>query len=365
MTFMNGNEGSVAYVLRVEADEFVPVVTNIIAYKDDSALPLDQTYHFTGVWKLENGKVLTERSIKSNRNYTFYPEFNQQSVYDEPLSTDYFDFIPTSYSDSNYAADIKTPNASFDVQNGVKIEIKTGVHLQGKITLPSYSPTGLPVISIGSTFATAPMGTVTWPNGTVGGGDITHIFWYATEDKPCMLRMTTPYSLCASNDGGAVSSKLKYFEFPSSFRYVGPNSFWNCNSLESLELGENTVAIGEIAFNYAFNPNATISLMKIPASVSSLGRYSFVGLECTINTLQFGDEEHASQLQYFNGKDYATEALTEEEAIFYNNSPKISRIVMYVRSQQWADLMTNLLNQNDYVFRDLNYNYNYSISIVE
>ena len=47
MTFLNGDNKTVAGELRVEADEFVPIPT-FIPSKDESDLPFDQTYRFTG-----------------------------------------------------------------------------------------------------------------------------------------------------------------------------------------------------------------------------------------------------------------------------------------------------------------------------
>jgi hypothetical protein len=47
MTFLNGDNETIAGELRIEADDFVSIPT-FIPKKDESDLPFDKTYRFTG-----------------------------------------------------------------------------------------------------------------------------------------------------------------------------------------------------------------------------------------------------------------------------------------------------------------------------
>jgi len=80
----------------------------------------------------------------------------KQSVYDEHTNYNYFTFTPFKYVDSIQASGATGyTDSQYDIENGVEINIKEGATLIGKVTLPSYDPSGRPVVSVGSTFARA------------------------------------------------------------------------------------------------------------------------------------------------------------------------------------------------------------------
>ena len=323
MTFLNGDNETVAGELRIEADAFVPI-PQFIPVKDESSLSFDQTYRFTGKWSLENGRVLTENSIKSNRNYTFYSEFEQQSVYDEPTDINYFTFITDEYreriNDSTIPSNL-IPQNEFDSNKsltGVRINIKDGVELSGKITLPSYVvangnntyslPTSstpeankIPVISIGNTFAAARQSG--WSNTTVGGKNITHIFWYKGDGDP-QLRFISQYAFASTN---ATNAKLKYVELPNTLRYIGKYGFDRLGSLDSnFELPSGLIAIDEYGMRRAWSNKIedNVKIIKIPGSVLGIGSHAFEDIITTLDSFQFGDSNNPSQLACFGGMNF-------------------------------------------------------------
>jgi len=349
-----------------------PVVDpNIVPMYDPGNLELEEVYTFKGYTREANNALPANKnrlnSILINLNtvivteddINIYAVYIKQNVHDEPLSTDYFNFFPTTYIESNLNETSMVADSAYDVTNGVRIEIKPGVHLQGKVTLPTYSPDGKPVIIIGNTFAPVSVNPyIVWPAGSVGGGDITHIFWYEEPDqitKPILVRATDIYAFATDNNH---ESHLKYFEFPSSFRYLGANTFFQDYSLESINLNDNIVSIGVSSLNGAFKLSTILPILKIPGSVRFLGRYSFSNLG-SINILQFGDEISKSQLQYLQDKDFINEV--PAEYIFNSKSGIVQEIDFFASSGEQGNRFEALFNESNISVKTLSFTGNLNI----
>ena len=69
-------------------------------------------------------------------------------------------------------------------------------------------------------------------------------------------------------------SHLKSISFPSSLITIGEEALANCQSLESIDFGENSsvVTIGDYAFSSCYG----IDSITIPTSVQTIGKYAFV-----------------------------------------------------------------------------------------
>lgn len=284
---------------------------SLVPSVDESGLQLTETYKFKGFSKERvpldaNDRVINQSLVNLNNIYVthdmdLWVVYRKQDVHEEATDINYFVFQKYSYNESRIDGNKFLPayidTATYNVSDGVMIEIKPGVKLSGKITLPSYSPDGKPVIAVGHTFSSDEYASqgYAWPTGSLGGGDITHIFWYQTEEKPCQVRMLYDYAFAGSS---SIHSKLKYYEFTEGFRYVGPYAFFRCYSLDAslFEFNDNLLVINNVAFQDAFDASIGATVLKIPASVCAIGQYAFIGLNTSIGRIQFGNGEQGSRL---------------------------------------------------------------------
>ena len=319
MTFLNGDNETVAGELRIEADAFVPI-PSCVPSKDESSLPFDQTYRFTGQWSLENGRVLTENAIKSNRNYTFYSEFRQQSVYDGVTDLNYFDFskIVTYRENPDMPSFSTIPEGLVPISalrseeiTGVQIEIKDNISLSGKITLPTHAPSGQPIISIGKSFSSRTTAG-TWS----GGKDITHIFWHSENGQTPQLRYIDRYAFAGPT--GSVRSKLQYVELPSTLRYIGEYAFATMKSLSAdFTLPNGLIAIDQYAFQKAWGTN--FNTIKIPGSVYGIGTRAFSDVNVTLDKFQFGDAQNPSNLTCLAQSNFLNDIVNNSEIFKLTN----------------------------------------------
>ena len=358
MTFLNGDD-SVLTTVGVEADSYVPIMYNIVPYKNDSLLASNQTYHFTGNWKLENGRLLTENSIKSNRNYTFYPEFIEQSVYDSVTGDENFEqyFIFTTqpaYMETGgnigEASIIweGVRDAKYNIPSGgYKIDIKENVALFGKVTLPTYYK-GLPIIKLGNSF------TRKFSNGRAN--NITHIFWKRNENEPCMLRILEG----SESIGYEPDMSLQYLEMPDGVRIIGSYFFRGFATIKTItpyendgsvvenmiQLPESLAYIGSHSFNYAF-PITAIDRLYLPGSVATIETGAFMNFNAVLNLLEIGSEENRSNLKYLGAADIQTSGSNLAGQPIYNQpNGSTKHISIYFKTSiQKDEFMKNVYYQ--------------------
>ena len=307
---------------------------SLVPSVDESSLTLNETYKFKGFSRDRvpldaNDRQINQALVSLNNVYVthdmdLWVVYRKQDVHDEPTNIDYFVFSNFSYNEANidgnkFLSEYIEPN-TYNVSGGVMIEIKPGVKLSGKVTLPSYSPDGKPVIAVGYTFSSEEYASrgYSWPTGSLGGGDITHIFWYQTEEKPCKVRMIYDYAFAGSTEN---PSKLKYYEFTEGFRYVGPYAFFRCCSLDAniFELNDNLLVINNVAFQEAFDNSLGATVLKIPASVCAIGQFAFVGFNTTIGRIQFGNGEQGSRLTVLMDSNFV-EGYAPADYVFQGNA---------------------------------------------
>lgn len=238
MTFKNGDNETDAGILKIEAESPIPYPTTIVPSKSEKDLPFDQTYYFTGVWRLENGTELKDKVLKSQRNLTFYPEFATRDVHSAPTNLDYFKFTEYNYLDGspnfsqNFAIPQYVDGATYNLR-GVAIGIKPGITLSGKVTIPTYDPDGNPVVAFDSSWSVPNISSKPLPDGCVGGREITHIFWYHTDGREPVLRILPPYTFAGQRE---TPMSLQYFEFPSSLRVIDHYAFYYAQSMTDINL---------------------------------------------------------------------------------------------------------------------------------
>ena len=287
---------------------------------DESALERAQTYAFKGYTKEKENSITTANKLKGvllnlsktsvTQDTSVYACYVLQSVYDEPLDSSYFEFTDMTYYDSNYMP-ASAVNDTYNVTGGVRINLKKGVVLSGKITLPTYSPDGKPVVAVGNSFRTS-MNDDTNTYAIKGACyDVTHVFWYKEANKEVKLRAIDRGAFSASfmnaKDGSApYKGHLKYIELPESLRVIDYQAFAQLNSLDigSIQFPSTLAMIGATAFNNAFDPNSTAETLLIPGNVQYIGTYAFAGLDCKYSKLQIGDMTHGSKLQFLGNVQY-------------------------------------------------------------
>ena len=98
-------------------------------------------------------------------------------------------------------------------------------------------------------------------------------------------------------------------------------------------------------------------MVKIPSSLNAIGQYGFVGIECVITSLQFGEKGSPSHFQYANGIDYS-ESTDIKRNIFTGNRGSVGTIVFFPSSATWAKAITDALKdkgQNTMIFSGLTF----------
>lgn len=249
----------------------------ILPITDESSLQDNERYRLLG-WVSDTkycfpedeteGKkhlVKLETILSENADKTFYACYVKELVTDSITDLSYFQFEMSSYKD-------KFDTATYDISQGYKITLKSGVSLAGKITIPgTYN--GLPVIEL---------------FGINGQKNLTHIYF----EKPEYMR-----KLRSLNS----NSKLVYIDWPSGLREIGDEAFLYDYSLRHPDGLKNTklAVIGNSAFREAFDINlGEIKEFALPGTIMSIGDYGCANINNSsystlpknyrINTVSFG-----------------------------------------------------------------------------
>ena len=339
----------------------------------DINLGLTEVYKHLGWTQNEKTKIV-ERASQANlvdfskmlsvQDYRFYAVFKKQSVYEETTDLKYFQFGGaneeiTSYNEDTYGIPSNVRNSAYNIARGYKIDIKPGVKLSGKITLPSYYK-GLPVIAMGGSF--------TKVNNTENE-DITHIFWKGSETEPCSLRSLE--GAITGNSNKAM--KLCYIEIPEGTRSIGNYYFRMFASLKtitpivsnpvenSIILPSSLAYIGQLAFLQAFVASGTIDLIRIPGEVAHLGTRTFGNLLNSVTNLEVGSQDAPTELYLVDDKDISQ--ISADVYTHTSGSPSTSSITFYCKDQSWANTYETKL-KDTLRFNPNNNNCNWSFIVV-
>lgn len=195
-------------------------------------------------------------------NVHYYPIFEEINVYDNFYYIDdidsYFDVANATHSDS-----YRDENGNYDFQ-GKSLNLKTGVVLKGKITLPviykdKETKKEFPIISLGE---------FTDQTG------ITHIYFQKRRNKEDIIENVVNEIRNISIDCFNGCSNLKIFEWPPTLRHILSRGFANCLKLTSTRLPAKVTLLGESCFLYAFAPDKTNPKtvdIYLPGTIRSIG----------------------------------------------------------------------------------------------
>ena len=351
---------------------------------DSSSLGLTDIYKFKGYTRLRtNTLVRTQTALRRalvdlttmllSEDVTLYACYMLQDVHDEPDSNDFFKFTSAAYSEYTLGVE-GFVDPSYNISEGWQIDIKDGVELSGKVTLPTYYE-GLPVISVGPTFATARNETSdsSSPSHWAPGRNITHVFWYKEhENDEIKVRQFLSYAFsntkkqAESNITDSEPAKLRYVEMPRGLRVIDANAFQYCRSLDvaNFELPDTLVRISNAAFVYAFDATTGADVFKLPSSLAFIGYTAFAYLNLAfLNTLQFGELGNGSNLTYLieTSRNYTTSdgieyLLNVKNQVFTtNNGTYPANLTFYFNTEgqqmAWGRIKeANVQGQNDFTY---------------
>lgn len=254
-TLLAEEGGLVTYINSVGETELVTKLVpygsyielpNAIAYKDDSALSLEEVYVLKGWASTDGGSVIkniTSRKVTSNM--VFYPVFEVDNVHNNILPEEFLDIGQNNYRVGD--------------EYGVLVKVKAGYTVRGKITIPA-TLNGKKIFGIYDANDNS-------PNGFYKNQNLTMIFW----ENGAVPDTIGTYAFAYSG--------LKYFEFKSSIEYIMSYAFYqlaNANgglSNRDLSVMSALQTINANAFNRAFsNSGGEITL---PASVETIAFNAF------------------------------------------------------------------------------------------
>lgn len=271
-TFKNYDESSLNednpeedYVMYVNAGDYLSN-PDIIPWRDDSQLGVEQTYKFSG-WSLNKGNVNSQimdlPTLKATKDLTFYAYYgNPISIYNA-VNEDYFIKKGNlNYTEANYGWGDSNIN-----ENGILLGLARPV--RGKILIPTTFQ-GETVVGLDYSF-----GGYDRNNNTDGFGEnITYVFF----ESDSHVREFQSY--CFANN-----SNLIQVRFPVKLRRIGPRCFNGCTSLTLYNdtIGNNIAMLDQYAFAGAFSSEQTT--IFIDSSVRHMNYYALANLQtkCDIN----------------------------------------------------------------------------------
>ncbi len=265
--------------------------------KEDSAGITDR-YRFLGYTRKISGEnnvynsaslaaIVDLSTIKSVKNMKFYAAFVVENVYDSPTDDKYFKF--EWQQDQTYA-----------------IQVKPGVSLSGKITIPKQHDDG--------THGKADISIIM---GFANQTSLTHVFFY--EDAPLKMIAENAFMNCYA---------LKYCYFPDGLTEINNWAFRQCPNLIWTGLPSKLERIGNYAFSQSLSdvPNGNLTMI-IPPSVKTIGECAFQYIYCTatLKHLYIGTETEHTQLTSIQSNSFNqnTESIisdVEAKAIVYGAS---------------------------------------------
>lgn len=238
------------YRLKIAINEELPLLERLAFYgwttnKQNSGVALSQ----------ENAKnVISDlKSLKVDRNYTFYPVYVRENVLTTATNDDYFNYYETTVNNIT----------------GYSVSVKDNYQLSGKITIPSKKGT-LPIVKL---------------DNFVGALDATHIFFM--EDSQLQSVGEAAFQSVATD-----THKLKAVFLPNSVTTIEDKAFNNLYSLEfisdnyyknvdgedhnPLAMGSNITTIGELAFGTEdLNHSMSLRLSNLSTNLTEIGNMAF------------------------------------------------------------------------------------------
>ena len=216
--------------------------------------------------------------------YAFYEEENaNEKVSMIARADDFFDYK------ENYTTEYRGETIS-----GAQISLKDKYRflLQGKITLPTKSPQGTPIVSVGC-FNALPGGIGTrletdpkiqvaefyfLDDGTSAYKEISDRAFSASSDTSDSGSLTTaiylPNTITVIRDNAfRMMKELKTVNFNNGIRYIGNAAFWNCRGITSVGLDELPTDLELLGTSALYAPGPGIRATHLPVALTTLESY--------------------------------------------------------------------------------------------
>ena len=359
----NPNDKTIAIKRATYGNVVTPPDILPVAALDNSTLALTDIYKFKGYTRLRTNTLVKSQSalrralvdlstMPLSEDVTLYACYMLQDVHDEPTNLDYFTFTKAQYYDTDSSTRTITNQyvneVQYNVLDGVQIGIKNGVQLNGKITLPTYSPDGKPVIKLDPSSFRPILDTSAGGVNNKSWG-ITHIFWYETDGKPCELREISTYGFAGYigiTDVQASGSNLKFFDFAAcpKLRVIRSSAFFFIRSLDLslFELPDSLALMDTAAFNGAFSNSMPGDVVKIPGTVHTLGSMVMMHFP-QYNLFQIGDSDNRSKLTMMAGTNILENDLIDQILTDNNDSSPADGLEVWANSEDQAARLEQIL----------------------
>ena len=204
-----------------------------VPWRDDSALPLKQTYQFLGWNRINNATEPMDLSgFDIIQDTTFYSVWNSESVsvYDN-VHPEWFEVTNNNYT--------------FDFTNETGCEVRLAKAVKGKLTIPAEI-NGKPVLAFRKNPSLA--------DGVYDScfDNLTHVFIQRNQNGTVNLRDVVQHTFHCPASG---TRTLRYFEFDAPGLYrIGTSAFQNVRNLSEVSIiGGTLQIIAGQSFTHAFN----------------------------------------------------------------------------------------------------------------
>lgn len=301
-------------------------VPDIIPYKDDSALPLEQTYQFLGWNYLINedtaNTVVDENTFKITQDFTRSNNNAMQTVwatysYGDDVSPELFgELKPISVYDNIHPEYFKI----IGIPNSTATTIQLEKQITGKIVIPhnvTYNGTTYPVTTFSSN------GASNKPDPLLK--DITHVFF--EKDNNGKVSITNIGDYCFFE-----CTNLQYFEFSASgLTQIGTSCFQGVHNLKLSSQITGTISTLNVrSFINAF-ANLDNPFILVDGNVTAINNTTFrnsANKDLSNITLQFGS----------NDKPCTISMITS-----YNNNTPLSNSIYYTENSEYHLVVNKII----------------------
>lgn len=231
-------------------------IINVIPSKPADELELTQTYGFAG-WALKTApnRLLDMSNVHPIMDYEFIAVYEEKSVYDNVLSTNYLTVVNLS-------------------NGGCQISLASGMKISGKITLPAVV-NGRDVVSLGKFNEQS---------------DLTHIFWSTGAENKVATITEDAFDNCR---------KLCYYEMGSASQVVIERAgFRYTRVLENMDPTLQTTFLGNVTtiknavFAVPFSGfTSSLRELHIPGTLKYLETQAFSNYK-SLSSITIGSEDN-------------------------------------------------------------------------
>lgn len=264
----------------------------------------------------------------ADRNYTFYAVFVKETVWDSVTDSKYFTFTPTDHKDDG---------GGFDI-SGVAIAIHPDYYkaLRGKITLPTISPDGLPVISVaqyGMSSDKAPA--------------VTHIFFDKNHPNEYRRFGQGAFENMNTQNENGEESQLKYIDMDAltKLRVISSQAFRYDHNLNLENFGINLYEMQDNILTQAMENSGGKKNLHISGTVVKMSDGAIANCDIPFESLTLGGPGDPSELTGWK-------AGTNGPLVYQNFGYQIKKLTIYCtadREEVFNSWMTGWENGQSFI----------------